>query len=191
LTDDEEAMFGITIPPGIDIVRIHALSGRKGKPPCLWEGAPAVDQASIEAAIGSDVRVRRWLDRNQLIQNGAATLNLQIDCFNQGKRVESFTASEVTFLVSAPKQKRGAGDEVALRAFDMAEHVVDGLKEMLEERDTVIGRLVERGLKQGEPQKALAQSPAAPEKDTIDDLLDKGTKFLALAQTFRSMRGQD
>lgn len=184
-------MFGITIPPGVDIVRIHALSGRQGKPPCFWEGAPAVAQASIEAAMGSDVRVIHWLKRNQLIQNGAATLTLQIDCFSQGKRVESFNAPDVTILVGAGKRKKGPGDEIALRAFDMAEFVIGTYKEMVDERDTLVGRLVERGLKVGEPQKPVELPPAAQEKDSLDDLLEKGAKFLSLAQSFRSLRGSN
>lgn len=185
-------MFGITIPAGIDTVRIYALSGRQGKPPCFWEGSPAVDQAAIESAIASDPRVLRWLSRNRLIHNGVATLNLQLECYSQGRRVESFTVQDTTLLVSRGKPKRTAAEEVALRAFDLCEHMLDSYKGMVEERDTVIGRLVERGLKQGEPVKAPEPSPGAAqagEKDTLDDLLEKGAKFLSIAQGFRSLRG--
>lgn len=63
-------MFGITIPPGVDQVRIIALNGKKGKPPCLWEGIPSVEQARIEECIGSDRRLIQWLQRNGMIDNG-------------------------------------------------------------------------------------------------------------------------
>ena len=70
-------MFGITIPPGVDQVRIIALNGKKGKPPCLWEGIPSVEQARIEECIGSDRRVIQWLQRNGMIDNGVPQYQLQ------------------------------------------------------------------------------------------------------------------
>lgn len=184
-------MFGITIPPGIDIVRIYALSGKQGKPPSLWEGSPNVDQAAIEASIGRDRRVVHWLRRNHLIQNGVAMLNLQLDCFSQGRRIESFTTSDVTILVAGRKRRQApAGDEAIVRAFDLCEHMLDSYKDTLEERDTVIGRLVERGLKFTEQPKPVEARAAEPQsKDSLDDILEKGAKFLALAQGFRSIRG--
>lgn len=184
-------MFGLTLPPGIEIVRIHALSGKQGKPPCLWEGSPSVDQSAIEAVIGRDRRSVRWFRRNRLVHNGVATLNLQIDCYSQGRRVESFTVTDVSILVDSAKRKQQpTGDEAVQRALDLCEFMMDSYKEILEERDTVIGRLVERGLKIGQESKPVeAQSgSAAPERDSLDDLLEKGTKLLALANGFRSLR---
>ena len=70
----------------------------------------------------------------------------------------------------------------------VAETTMELLKSMLDERDTVIGRLVERGMK------PLFEPPTAPipvesdKSDVLDDLLNKGTKFLALANGFRSLR---
>ena len=103
-------MFGITIPPGVDHVRIIALNGKKGKPPCLWEGVPSIEQHRIEDSIGSDKRVVQWLQRNGMIDNGVATLKLQIDLFSQGKRVESVQVAETTLLVgNTPGQAVKAG----------------------------------------------------------------------------------
>lgn len=179
-------MFGINIPPGVDTVRLYALSGKQGKPPCVWEGAPSVEQATIEANIAQDLRVVRWLQRNRLLSAGVATLKLQIDCYSQGKRIDSYQVGDVTLLVSKRKKTQTTNDAVVLRAFDVTEHIIHELREMLDERDTVIGRLVERGLKLPEP----ASAPAMPEqpKDSLDDLLEKGTKLLTLAQSFRALR---
>lgn len=183
-------MFGITIAPGVDHVRIIALNGKKGKPPCLWEGIPTVEQSRIEATIGSDRRVVTWLQRNGMVENGVATLTLQADLFSQGKRVESIQIGETTLLVDRIKRKGSANDEVTLRAFDLAESVVSTLREMLDERDTVVGRLVERGLKASEAAKEPIPEP--PSKvDVLEDLLNKGTKFLALANGFRTLRADN
>lgn len=180
-------MFGITIPPGVDQVRIIALNGKKGKPPCLWEGIPSVEQARIEECIGSDRRVIQWLQRNGMIDNGVATLKLQVDLFSQGKRVESVQVAETSLLVDRVRRKSRTSDEVTLRAFELTESLVTSLREMLDERDTVIGRLVERGLKLPEQLKEPPPEPA-DKSDVLDELLNKGTKFLALANGFRSLQ---
>lgn len=177
-------MFGITFPPGADTVRIFALSGRQGKPPCLWEGPPNFDQASVEAQIASDNRIVRWLRRNGCIKDGVATLNLQFDLFSQGKKVETMQAQEVTILLDKPRRKRGAGDEIALRAFDLAEGMVETCKGLLEERETIIGRLVERGLKYND--KPIAVDP--PKHDFVGEVLEKGSQFISLAKVFRELK---
>ena len=82
-------MFGVVIPPGVVVVRISALSGKKGKPPCLWEGPPSTDQGTIEAAIGRDPRIVRWLRKTGMVRSSVATVNVQIECYSQGQRVES------------------------------------------------------------------------------------------------------
>jgi len=177
-------MFGITFPPGADTVRIFALSGRQGKPPCLWEGPPHLDQASVEAQIASDNRLVRWLRRNNCIKDGVATLSLQFDLYSQGKKVDTMQAQEVTILLDKPRRKRGAADEVALRAFDMAESMVETCKELLEERETIIGRLIERGLKYND--KPLMVEP--PKQDLVGEVLEKGTQFISLAKVFRELK---
>lgn len=181
-------MFGVVIPPGVDIVRMSALSGKKGKPPCLWEGSPATDQATIEAAIGRDPKISRWLRKNATVRSGVATINVQLDCFSQGHRVETFEIADLSLQVAGARRRlTNANDEVVVRAYDLAETMVDTLRGLLDERDTVIGRLVERGLKITEPPKAPVVEEA-PKVDVLDDLLNKGTKFLALANGFRSLR---
>lgn len=179
-------MFGITIPPGVDTVRILALSGRQGKPPCLWEGPAVVDQASVEAQIAGDNRVVRWLRRNRCVRDGVATTSLQFDLFSQGKKVDSVQTQDIAILLDRPRRKRNAGDEIALRAFDLAEGMVDTCKGMLEERDTVIGRLIERGLKYQE----RAPVVEAPKQDFVGELLEKGTQFAQLTRAFRELKSE-
>ena len=182
-------MFGVVIPPGVDVVRISALSGKKGKPPCLWEGPPSTDQGTIEAAIGRDPRIVRWLRKTGMVRSSVATVNVQIECYSQGQRVESIEVADVSLLIAGGRRRQvAATDEVAVRAYELAETTMELLKAMLDERDTVIGRLVERGMK------PLFEPPPAPipvesdKSDVLDDLLNKGTKFLALANGFRSLR---
>ena len=181
-------MFGVVIPPGVDVVRISALSGKKGKPPCLWEGPPSTDQGTIEASIGRDPRIVRWLRKSGMVRSSVATVNVQIECYSQGRRVESIEVADVSLLIAGGRRRQvAAADEVAVRAYDLAETTMELLKPMLDERDTVIGRLVERGLKMPEQPKEPPPEPA-DKSDVLDELLNKGTKFLALANGFRSLQ---
>lgn len=177
-------MFGLTIPPSVDVVRVMALSGKKGKPPCLWEGVPATDQAVIDEQIAGNRRVVHWLEKNGLIQSGSATVNLQLDLFSQNKRVESLLVSDATFIVKKTKKKKKVGDEIALRAFDLTEGMVDLIKGLLAERDTIIGRLVERGLNHKEKPPVVEE----PKPDIVAQFLDKGTQFMQLAKVFRELK---
>lgn len=180
-------MFGVIIPPGVDVVRLIALSGRRGKPPCIWEGPASTDQATIEAAVSSDPRIRQWLQRNHLMVDGVATLKLQLEYYSQGRLVERAEVKEASLLLGERRKRKAVGDEVTLRAMDLAEHLVGEYKQLVDERDTVIGRLVERALKIGEAPPVSAEVPAA-KGDGFDDLLSKGLKFLSLAQGLKSMR---
>lgn len=181
-------MFGFTIPGSIDVVRVLALSGRKGKPPCLWEGPPATEQSTIDEQIAGNNRVVRWFAKNNLIQNGSATVNLQLDLYSQGKRVESMNIPSATFLVKKSKKKnKRVGDEIALRAFDLTENMMDMIRGLLEERDTIIGRLVERGLNQKEKEKPPIPVEE-PKPDMLTQFIEKGGQFVQLAKIFRELK---
>lgn len=178
-------MFGFTIPPGVELVRVMALSGKKGKPPCLWEGAPATEQAIIDDYIASNERTVRWLQKNNLIHSGSATLNLQLDLYSQGKKVESYNVPAATFLVKKAKKHKRVGDAIAIRAFDLTENMVDLIRDLLEERETVIGRLVERGFNHKEKPPVVVEE-AKP--DMFSQFLEKGTQFAQLAKVFRELK---
>ena len=126
-------MFGVVIPPGVDVVRISALSGKKGKPPCLWEGPPSTDQGTIEAAIGRDPRIVRWLRKTGMVRSSVATVNVQIECYSQGRRVESIEVADVSLLVAGGRRRHAAAsDEVAVRAYELAETTMELLRSMLD-----------------------------------------------------------
>ena len=91
-----------------------------------------------------------------------------------------------TFLVKKSKKKdKRVGDEIALRAFDLTENMMDMIRGLLEERDTIIGRLVERGLSQ----KEKAPPPVEESKpDMLTQFIEKGGQFVQLAKIFRELK---
>lgn len=184
-------MFQVTLPPGADSIRVLAVNGKRGKPPCIWQGPATIDPEVIADTIARDPRVRHWLVRNRLIKDGAATLNLQVECFSQGRLVETLHIADVSILLYRKRSRASVGDAAILRAFDFTESLVNCYRELLEERDTVIGRLVERGMK---PPEAPALSPLPPlpqPKDFLTDLVERGGQFLSLAKMFRELKEND
>jgi hypothetical protein len=178
-------VFGYSIPPTVEQVRVIALTGKKGKPPCLWEGPPATEQATIDEQIACNTRIVRWMSKNKLIKGGCATLPIQLDLYSQGKKVESVNVPAATILVAKKKKKKKIGDEVAVRAFDMTEGMVELMRELLEERETVIGRLVERGMN---PKKEPPVVVEETKQDLFSQFLEKGVQFANLAKVFRELK---
>lgn len=174
-----------------------ASTGRQGKRPCLWEGPPDVPQHEVEESIDSDLRVRRWLTKQRLVKNGLATLNLSIECFCQGRIIQTFDVKEVTLFVHYAKKKpRAASDEVVIKSFSTLESTIGKLTEQLEknwntmatqleERDTVIGQLVQRGLNPPQPPKQEAPQQAS---GGLAELLETGTRVLQLMNTAKAFR---
>lgn len=192
-------MFGIALPPGIETVRILAITGKQGKRPCLWEGSPDTPQSEIESAIDSDLRVRRWLTKHRLIKGGIATVSLSIEVYSQGRRVETFEVKDVSLFIRHVKRKsRAASEEVVIKSISVLDSTIKNLgerldmnwktlTEQLEQRDTVIGMLVQRGLNPPAPPPPAAPDPQMP-MDPFDGLLDKGTKLVQLVNLFKSIR---
>ena len=187
------------LPPGLDCVRIMASTGRQGKRPCLWEGSPDVPQHEIEDAIDSDLRVRRWLTKERLIKGGIATLNMSLECFCQGRIVETIEVKNVSlFIRYAKKKQRAASDEVVIKSFTTLESTISKLTEQLEknwktmatqleERETVIGQLVQRGL--NPPPPPPPKQEAVPPASELETLIGTGMKLLQLANAAKSLRG--
>jgi len=184
-------MFNVTLPPGADSIRVLAVNGKRGKPPCIWQGPAKIEQEVIEETISRDPRVRQWLVRNRLIHEGVATLNLQIECFSQGRQVETYNVPDVAILLHRRSKRRPVSDAAVLRAFDMTENVVGLYRELLEERDTVIGRLVERGMKLPEQPRAEEAPAAAPPKDFLTDILERGSQVISLTKMLRELKDQN
>ena len=178
-------MFGFSIPPTVEQVRVIALSGKKGKPPCLWEGPPATEQGTIDEQIASNTRIVRWLTKNKLIKGGCATLPVQLDLYSQGKKVESVNVPAATILVQNKKKRKKIGDEIAVRAFDITEGMMEMMRDLLEERETVIGRLVERGMN---PKKEAPVVVEETKPDMFSQFLEKGMQFANMAKVFRELK---
>ena len=169
-------VFGIKLAPGIDLVRILATSGKQGRRPCLWEGHPAKE---VESAIDSDLRVRRWLTKHRLIKDGVVSLTLSIECYSDGRQVDTFEVKDINLFIRQVKRKpQAASDEVVSRSIQVLDSTIKTLVEQLdrnwktvhqqlEERDTVIGRLVQRGLEPFQIYKTFGSRRSARMSDTV------------------------
>ena len=194
-------MFGINLAPGLDLVRILAVSGKQGKRPCLWEGHPSTPQHEIESAIDSDLRVRRWLTRHRLIKDGAVSLTLAIECYSQSQRVDTVEVKGVDLFIRQVKRKsQNASDEVVSRSIQVLDSTIKTLVEQLdrnwktvhqqlEERDTIIGRLVQRGLEPPVPKQQ--EQPAAPPTDEFSSLLNKGGQLVQIINMVKSLKDKN
>ena len=78
------------------------------------------------------------------------------------------------------------GEEIVLRSFDMAERVIQLLMHLVEDRDTVIGRVVDRGLRSTDERAAAPPSQAAG--DALSQFLDQVPRITELAESFRKAR---
>ena len=65
--------------------------------------------------------------------------------------------------------------------------MVDTCKGLLEERETVIGRLIERGLKYNDKPIAVE----TPKQDFVGEVLEKGSQFISLAKVFRDLKNSN
>lgn len=194
-------MFGITIPPSVDTIRILAMTGKQGKRPCLWEGSPRVTQPEVEAAIDADLRVRRWLSKQRLIKDGIVTLSLSIELYSDSHRVDTVEVKDISLFIRHVKRKpRATSEEVVLKSISVLDSTIKNLgerldmnwktmTEQLEQRDTVIGMLVQRGLNPPAPPKA--EVPPAPPPNELDSLFDKGGKLLQFMNMIKSVKERD
>ena len=193
-------MFGINIPPGVDTIRILGITGKQGKRPCLWEGNPSVSQQEVESAIDSDLRVRRWLTKHRLIKDGVVTLSLSIEFYSQDRRVETVEAKDISLFIRSVKRKpRSTSDEVVIKSISALDSTIKHLgerldmnwktlTEQLEQRDTVIGVLVQRGLNPPAPPKV--EAPAA-QPDEFSKLLETGGQFMQFMDLIKAAKGKD
>jgi hypothetical protein len=85
----------------------------------------------------------------------------------------------------AKKKKKRVGDEIALRAFDLTENMMDMIRGLLEERETIIGRLVERGINHKEKAPVAVEEP---KPDVFSQFIEKGGQFVQLAKIFRELK---
>lgn len=181
-------MFEYQFSPSVDHVRVVAVTGRKGQPPILWEGPPSTNTVTIQREISRNRRMLAWLYENHFVRKRTATLDLQLQGFAKGKRIETHSIQQHSFIVRGRRRRKSTADEVVLRSLDLVENMLDMMKSMLEERDTVVGRLVERGLRPPPP--AQAGSATQP-TDPMAHVLTELPKLIAMAQSFKSMSKKD
>lgn len=178
------SLFGYQFSPSVDWVKLVALTGTRGQPPVLWEGAPETSQRDIERAIARNPSVVEWLYRKKLVKNRRAWIRVQLDGYRGGKRIESHALEQIRLTLHGPRRAKFTNDEVVLRAFDLTERVLELLQELLKDRDHVIGRLVERGLNPPAAQ-ASAESARSAARDSIAESLPE---ILRMAQAIRRFK---
>ena len=178
-------MFGCQFSSEVDWVKVVALTGKKGQPPVLWEGVPQTSQRDIEQAIVRNPSIVQWLYKQNYVKNRRAFVRIQLDGYRGGKRVESHALEQVRFMLTGRRSAKFAHDEVVLRAFDLTERVLEILADLVKDRDFVIGRLVDRGLK-ASSQPPAAEGAAKPPAQT--SLLESLPELLRMAQTLRSFK---
>ena len=177
-------MFDYQFSPAVEYVRVVALTGRKGQPPILWEGPPSTDTVTIEREISRNRRMIAWLYENHLVHKRTATIDLQLQGYAKTKRLETHTIHQHSFIVRGRRRSKSTADEVVLRSLDLVEHMVDLMKSMLDDRETVVGRLVERGLRPPTP----TSTGTNPPPDPMTHILTELPKLLAMAQSLKSTR---
>jgi len=98
------------------------------------------------------------------------------------------------------RKPRATSEEVVTKSISVLESTIKNLGERLdmnwktlteqrEQRDTVIGMLVQRGLNPPAPPKPAEPPPTPP--DTIDSLFDKGGKLVQFMNVIKATRGSD
>ena len=175
-------MFDYQFSPAVEHVRVVALTGRKGQPPILWEGPPSTDTVTVERKISQNRRMLAWLYENHLVHKRTATIDLQLQGYAKNKRLETHTIHQHSFIVRGRRRGKTTADEVVLRSLDLVEHMVDLMKSMLDDRETIVGRLVERGLRPPQPTPATTNQPSDPMTHILTEL----PKLLALAQSLKT-----
>ena len=128
-------------------------------------------------------------------------MTFNIELYSGGRRVETLEAKDVSLFIRQVKRKpRATSEEVVLKSISVLDSTIKNLgerldmnwktlTEQLEQRDTVIGMLVQRGLNPPAPPKPAEPPPAPP--DTIDNLFDKGGKLIQFMNMVKSVKGSD
>jgi hypothetical protein len=110
-------------------------------------------------------------------------LTLSIECYSAGRRVDTVEVKDINLFIRQVKRKpQAASDEVVAKSIQVLDSTIKTLVEQLdknwktvnqqlEERDTIIGRLVQRGIDPPAPKQQ--EQPASPPPDELSSLLSK------------------
>lgn len=152
-------MFDQEFASETTLVRVVALTGKKGQPPLLWEGLPSTDTATVI----------RQISRN--------------------KRVASHALPGYRFIVRGRRRGRNLGEEIVIRSFDLVERVLLLITQMVHERDVVVGRVAEVGLRR--VCERVVAPPAEPSSgDALAQIVESMPKLMEMVESFRKARRQ-
>lgn len=152
-------MFDQEFASETTLVRVVALTGKKGQPPLLWEGLPSTDTATVI----------RQISRN--------------------KRVASHALPGYRFIVRGRRRGRNLGEEIVIRSFDLVERVLLLIAQMVHERDVVVGRVAEVGLRR--VSERVVAPPAEPSSgDALAQIVESMPKLMEMVESFRKARRQ-
>ena len=150
-------MFDQEFASETTLVRVVALTGKKGQPPLLWEGLPSTDTATVI----------RQISRN--------------------KRVASHALPGYRFIVRGRRRGRNLGEEIVIRSFDLVERVLLLIAQMVHERDVVVGRVAEVGLRR--VSERVVAPPAEPSSgDALAQIVESMPKLMEMVESFRKVR---
>ena len=150
-------MFDQEFASETTLVRVVALTGKKGQPPLLWEGLPSTDTATVI----------RQISRN--------------------KRVASHALPGYRFIVRGRRRGRNLGEEIVIRSFDLVERVLLLIAQMVHERDVVVGRVAEVGLRR--VSERVVAPPAEPSSgDALAQIVESMPKLMEMVESFRKAR---
>ena len=110
--------------------------------------------------ISRNKRIVEWLYQSGRVRQRMATVDLQLQGYSGRKRIASHTLPGYRFIVRGRRRGRNLGEEIVIRSFDLVERVLLLMAQMVHERDVVVNRVAEVGLRRAsEP--AVAPPAAA------------------------------
>ena len=183
-------LFGQEFMSGTTLVRVVALTGKKGQPPLLWEGEPSTDTETVIRQISRNKQIVEWLYKSGRVRQRVATVNLQVQEYAGRKRIASHAIPGYSFIVRGRRRGRNIGEQIVLRSFDMVERILELMVHLVHERDTVVGRVAEVGIRSLSTPPASPPASAAP-SDALAQILESMPKLMEMAESFRRSRRAD
>jgi len=180
-------LFDQEFASGTTLVRVVALTGKKGQPPLLWEGLPSTDTATVIRQISRNKRIVEWLYQSGRVRQRMATVDLQLQGYSGRKRIASHALPGYRFIVRGRRRGRNLGEEIVIRSFDLVERVLLLMAQMVHERDVVVGRVAEVGLRRTSEPAVAPPAPASP-SDALAQIVESMPKLMEMVESFRKAR---
>ena len=108
---------------------------------------------------------------------------------SRNKRVASHALPGYRFIVRGRRRGRNLGEEIVIRSFDLVERVLLLITQMVHERDVVVGRVAEVGLRR--VSERVVAPPAEPSSgDALAQIVESMPKLMEMVESFRKARRQ-